>query len=464
MTKTLRRLLVTLGALAILELGARIPLPGIRLDLIGEGHLFDRVRNLSILSLGIMPYLSSAALVMLLSGLIAPLRRLREGDESRHQSFHRIILVVTAGLALLQGIGVAEFWIGGASLAAPHLMVGPWTFRFLTAVTLAAGAMLTLALVQLVTRRGLGNGIAVIFLVAVGQEIFHWLGTELATPLLPAPRSPSWTLFVLIMAVLVVVLATWLRARHPLTLTDDFGDLVLDIPLRPNLTGTLPLMGVTTLIGMLGLIPGLGPYIWYPVAPWWTWVIRLLLVAGLNLLFTAWLMNPDDLRRRAARWGFRTTAGTEIDGLLMRMFWPHTVILWLVMLSQPVILMILNVRPEVGQFFGAALLVNIALILELWRVLRPRLARDQNHTVCMIESRVWLEPALAHVRLEEAGIDSRVEDDRLIGVTGSRAPWEICKPRFPAFFNYPHLGGGRVRLLVAPEARERAEAELARWQ
>jgi len=467
MTKTQRRLLITLGVLVVLELGARIPLPALRYDTLGEALPFGMRHKVSILSLGLLPYLSAAGFMMLLSGLVAPLRRLREGDEVLNQRFNRFILAFTTLLALLQGFGVAQVWTSDGIVASHFLLTSPWLFRVLTAVAMAVGTLLTVSLAQLVTRHGLGNGVALIILVGLGRDLFRWLRVELATPLLPEPRSPSWTLFVLVAVALVAVLAAWLRARHPLILQDEKSELVVDVPLRPNLTGAMPLAASATIVGMLGMIPALGPYVWYPAAPWWSWAIRLLLVAGINLLFTAWLTNPVDLRLRAARWGFRLAGqGSEawFDGTLLRMFWPHTLILWLVLLSQPVVLMIVNVRPEVGQFFGAALLINVALAMEFWRVMRPRFERDRGETVCVLQSRVWLEPALAHVRLEGAGIESRVEDDRVIGLTGSRSPWEICKPRFPAFFNYPYLGGGRVCMLVAPESREAAKAELERWR
>lgn len=458
-----KRLLLTLAVLVLLELGDRIPLPGIRLrglDGLGGPQTF------SILALGIMPYLSAAALTMLFSGLISPLRRLRDGELPGRRRFDLIVMSLTALLGLMQGFGSSIGLAHSIHATQGQLLTGQALFQVLCAVTLAAGAMLTAALAQLITRRGLGNGIAVILVAGYGMRALKLLREEFRTTQLPLPHSHHWLGLILFTLALLLLLAAWLRVHRPLRLLDESGAVALEAPLRPNLTGALPLFATGAVLGLLVSIPVLGRFFWDPAGPWWTWATRLVLVALINLLLTVWLLDPGDLRRRAARWGLKVEgkAGDgEINRLLMRHYWPQTLILWLLVLSRPLAGTIVNLRPETTYLYGARFMVALALILEFWRAARARGAVEDDDWMPMLESRVKIEPEMARVRLAQAGVEARVVDDRCIGVTGSLAPWEISKPRFPAFFNYPYLGGGRVRLLVPPAQVAAAEQELDRW-
>lgn len=463
-----KRALVTLGALAVLEFGSRIPLPGIAVDLpdfMATGRGF--ARRGSLFSLGIMPYLSAALFMMLLSGVVPVLRRLREGDPGQRLRFDRLILIFTLLLALVQGWSVGVFHRNFALELHGQGQVIDTFWPPLTAIALAAGTLITVLLAHLVTARGLGNGVALIFIVGGAERIWRALHIELTTPLLPAPAREHWLGVGLLSLVFVLALLAWQRAGRPLRLLDEQGEPVFIAPLRLNHTGVLPLMGSAGVLGVLGMLPGVSALVLRPDPIWWYYLVQLVLAALLNLMFTAWILDPADLRRRAARWGLRVEGGGDekmFDLILMRLFWPQTMVLWLMILVRPLVPAIANLRGETATLLGGGTLVGIALIFEFRRRIVDREAAARiGADRCVLASRVALEAELARLRLTEAGIPARVVDDRVIGVTGSRAPWELCRPRFPAFFNYPYLGGGRLRLLVTPEREAAARAEIDRW-
>lgn len=452
-----RRISVTLGILFLYELGAHVPLPGLGIDslLRGEaGAPFFEGRRHSVMALGLMPYLSAAAFLMLLSGLFAPLRRLREGDAAQRGRFELALVVLTLVLGLLQGVGLARAYGSDAGALA------------LIATTLGAASLLVVGLARIVTRWGLMNGVALILLAAESRRALHGLPREMRAPLLPAPQSRHWLGLILFTLLVIALLAAWLRARRRLVLVDAAGNTIHKAALRPSLTGALPLAATAGIIGTAGtLVPALRGFFWQPGPGAWAWIVRLALIALVNLLLTAWLFHPGDLRRRAARWGLRPAGDPDerdFDRLLMRWFWPHTLLLWALALTPLLVPRIANLRPETTLLYGSGLLVITALILEAWRLIRARAEDDAQAMAVILSSRVRLEPEIARAWLARAGIAARIEDSRCIGVTGSKGPWEASAPRFPAFFNYPYLGGGEVRLLVAADRLDAARAELKR--
>ncbi len=456
-----KRILVTVAGMLLFEIGARIPLPGLHfenlLDLLSRGSA--DLRRSSIFALGIMPYLSAAALMMLLSGIIPPLRRLREGGFGQRRDFDRIIMIVTALTALAQGFGLNQFY----KAAGPTMLtVGPTLFQVALMLSLAAGSLLAVTLARWITRDGLGNGIALLLVFGHGRQLISWLQLELGQPRLPAPRSHHWLGLLVFTILLVIILMAWIRARRPLRLIDENGDTLLDAPLRPALTGVLPLINAGALLAYIALIPGLEPLVHIPTELWWSWVVRLVILFPFVWIMGSWLLDHRDLERRLERWGLRLEVGVDVRVLVRRLLPLQFLVLSLFIFCRPLLMTLINARVGLMLLSAGELVVVVALVLEFWRV--ARLRRDlPDDAVPVLESRVRLELDIAGARLARLGIESWVEDDRIIGVTGSRGPWELCKPRFPALFNYPYLGGGRVRLLLRPECVTQAESEEASW-
>jgi preprotein translocase subunit SecY len=170
-----RRVGFTLGALLLYRIASHIPLPGINPGVwaqfypAGSGGVLGMantlsggaVARLSILSLGIVPYVSAAILMQMAILLVPALRAVRDAGESGRQRIDRYTMIVTVLVAAIQSYGIA-----GGLQRVTHLVPEPGSlFTVTTVLTLAAGALVVVWLCNQITARGIGNGIALMLCV-----------------------------------------------------------------------------------------------------------------------------------------------------------------------------------------------------------------------------------------------------------------------------------------------------------
>jgi preprotein translocase subunit SecY len=166
--ETQKRLFITVGVLIVFRLLAYIPLPGV--DQKALAAFFHSAAGIldsgassprfSILSLGIMPFLSSCILLQLLSAVIPPLHRATFGGEKGRYKVVRYTYLFTLGLALVQAYGISV-WLD--TISGVHVATMPSVpFRIVATATLTAACFLLLFLADIVNNYGIGNGIAML--------------------------------------------------------------------------------------------------------------------------------------------------------------------------------------------------------------------------------------------------------------------------------------------------------------
>jgi len=168
-----RRVLITIGILIILRIMFFIPLPGINIsalqDFLGKIQnpffstkieLFTKMtRSLTIFSLGLMPFFSACLLLQIGSIFLLFLRRLTFGGEQGRNGLLRYTYILTILLSILQ----AYFLTSWILIKEPHLVALPaWQFRLITIPILVGAVILLLFIADIITRYGIGNGVAVI--------------------------------------------------------------------------------------------------------------------------------------------------------------------------------------------------------------------------------------------------------------------------------------------------------------
>jgi preprotein translocase subunit SecY len=173
------RVLFTIGMLAVYRIGAHIPTPGINgaelskfllakggammgfFDLFSGGAL----SQMTIMALGIMPYISASIIFQLLTVVIPALGRLaKEGDAGR-KKIVKYTRYSTVGIAAVQALGIAmglEGMGGGQFIQDPG-----WGFRIMTMITLTSGTAFLMWLGEQITERGIGNGISLIIFAGI---------------------------------------------------------------------------------------------------------------------------------------------------------------------------------------------------------------------------------------------------------------------------------------------------------
>jgi preprotein translocase subunit SecY len=176
-----RRIWFTIGALLVFRLGTYIPLPGIDQaalaqlfrsqagGFLGQADLFSggAVGRLAIFALGLMPYLSAAILLQLVSIVVPRLAALPNQGERGRRRLENYTLGLTFAFAAFQAFGIAA-----ALESIPNFVVEPGVlFRLTTVLSLTGGTIFLVWLSGQITARGVGNGLALIFFMGVVLEL-----------------------------------------------------------------------------------------------------------------------------------------------------------------------------------------------------------------------------------------------------------------------------------------------------
>jgi preprotein translocase subunit SecY len=179
-TELRNRILFTFGMLAVYRLGAFVVTPGINPDVIRgffqqmSGTMFGlfsmfsggALEQLSIFSLGIMPYISASIIFQLLTVVIPQLETLKKEGEQGRKKINQYTRYATIGLAMFQSTLIAlaleNGQFGQGAVAEPG-----WGFRLMCMVTLTTGTAFIMWLGEQITERGIGNGISLIIFAGI---------------------------------------------------------------------------------------------------------------------------------------------------------------------------------------------------------------------------------------------------------------------------------------------------------
>jgi preprotein translocase subunit SecY len=178
-----RKILITFLLLAICRIGVHIPVPGVDSQAVAELFagmqgtlvgLFDMftgggLGNLAIFALGIMPYISAAIIIQLLTVVSPELKRLskEEGAAGRNK-ITQYTRYGTVLIATVQGLGIAIGIENMTSPAGVPVVMDPgWGFRITTVMTLVAGTIFLMWLGEQITEYGIGNGISLIICAGI---------------------------------------------------------------------------------------------------------------------------------------------------------------------------------------------------------------------------------------------------------------------------------------------------------
>ncbi len=175
-----RRIFFTILMLAVYRLGVFVPTPGISADvvknIISQGTIFEifnlfsggALSRFSVFALGIMPYISASIIFQLLSVSVPAIERLSKEGEAGRKKITRYTRYGTVILALIQGFGIAY---GLKQQGAVLPGVPDWQFYITTMITLAAGTAFLMWLGEIISERGIGNGISLIIFSGIVTRI-----------------------------------------------------------------------------------------------------------------------------------------------------------------------------------------------------------------------------------------------------------------------------------------------------
>ena len=261
------RIYFVLFAILVFRIGAHIPLPGIDLDqlsqlfhdnrsnaILGYFDMFSggALSNMSLLSLGIMPYISSSICMQFLSYSVPSIEELRKhGGETGRQKINQYTRQLTLLISILQAFGVSKM------IAANSMVVLPlFQFYMLTVVSLSTGTMFMMWLGDQITRYGIGNGISILIFSGIVSR-FPEAFSKLMSQARQGQTSYAVIGFVFVLMVAVIAFIVYMeRGQRQLTLTYPKRQqgrrmsmqASSKLPLKINMVGILPPIIAQTLI------------------------------------------------------------------------------------------------------------------------------------------------------------------------------------------------------------------------
>jgi len=253
-----RKILFTIGILVVFRFLAHVPLPGVDPDalktifeqnlLFGMLDLFTggAMQQFSVVALGVYPYITSSIIMQLLVPVIPRLQAISQEGELGQQKINRITHLATIPLAGLQGYAIiALLRSQGVSIGA----LGPLAMATIL-ITLVAGTMFLVWLGELITERGIGNGISIIIFGGIVAGLPGIVGNFIVTAIGGNPEGLiAYIILTLAMLVLIVIFVEAHR-RIPVQYaksTFRSGRMYRQsgstyIPLRINTAGMIPLI------------------------------------------------------------------------------------------------------------------------------------------------------------------------------------------------------------------------------
>lgn len=322
-----KKLIYTFMMLLVFRLVGVIPAPGVDyarvqaamstnnlplLDLVNmmTGSNFQ---NMTIMAMGITPYINSSIIMQLLTIAIPALERMQKSGPEGQKKIAQITRYVTVGLAVLQAIGLV------AGLG--YIKAG-WYNTVLVGVSMAAGTALSMWIGERITEKGIGNGISLLIFAGIISNLFTGFTGLIADAFRATSLTPWLTLLaVLLVAVVMIVVVTFVdmgvrrinvHFAKRVSGRKMYGGQNSVIPLKVVSVGVLPLIFAYSFMAFPGTIiqmvgPESGAAIWWnrymnAASPWYLLITALLIIA-FTYFYTSISFQPDEMAKNIQQQG-----------------------------------------------------------------------------------------------------------------------------------------------------------------
>ena len=330
-----KRVLFTLGLLAVYRIGSHITTPGISKEalailaeqakntMFGLYDMFSgqNLSQMTIFALGIMPYISASIILQLLTVVWPYLERLSKEGELGRRKITQYTRYGTILLAIVQSLGIAIFLERSTEIAGglPLVYNPGWGFRLMTVLTMTTGSAFIMWLGEQITERGIGNGMSLIIFAGIV------VGFPQAVVLtLDQLRRGDLSLFamllLLVLMVLVIGAIVFVERGHRRVTVQYakrmvgrrmYGGSSTHIPLKVNTGGVIPVIFASSILAFPATLAQM-----FPAGSWMSRaaaqldyampLYNLLFVAGIIFFcyfYTAIIFNPDDVAENMRKYG-----------------------------------------------------------------------------------------------------------------------------------------------------------------
>ena len=400
-----RKLLFTLGIIAIYRVGGWIPIPGVEMELLREAvatgaatgivgiiNVFagGALQQMAVFALGIMPYITASIIMQLLAVVIPKLEELRREGEQGRRKITQYTRYTTVGLALLQSTALVTLARSGQAFQVNVMPDAGTGIILLAVLTLTAGTSMIMWLGELITQRGVGNGMSLLIYVSIISQF----PSELR--IVQVANGWEWVVGVLVMGLILTVAVVFMemgQRRIPVQYARrqvgrrSYGGQSTYIPLKVNQSGVIPVIFASSLMFLPGLAasvsgsPGIQRWVEAYLEDARSWVF-ILVFAILTIFFcyfySAITFNPLEVADNMKRYGGfipgirpgRQTA-EYLDRVLTRITLPGSLYLASVAVL-PFILLAVG-RIEAFPLGGVSLLIMVGVALQTMQQVESQL-------------------------------------------------------------------------------------------
>jgi preprotein translocase subunit SecY len=406
-----RKLLFVLLILAIFRLGSQVPTPGVNVANVqscisqveDEGiysliNLFSggALLQLTIFALGIMPYITASIILQLLVVVIPRLEALKKEGQSGQTKITQYTRYLTLGLALLQATGIVALARSGQLLSNCSLPLlhdnGTSTFLVMV-VTMTAGTAVIMWLGELITDRGIGNGMSLL--------IFTQVVATFPASLWAVGKQKGWWVFGIVLVIGLVIIAAVIfieqaQRRIPVQYARRmvgrkmFGGSSTYIPLKVNQAGIIPVIFASSLLYLPAMASQFNPT---SDSVWVRWVndylvqgdhpvymlVFFLLIVFFTYFYVSITFNPEEVADNMKKYGgfipgIRAGKPTEdyLAYVLSRITLPGALYLGLISLIPLIAFVVIDANQNF-PFGGTSILIMVGVALDTVKQIESQL-------------------------------------------------------------------------------------------
>jgi preprotein translocase subunit SecY len=415
-----KKVMLTLGMIAIYRVGTYIPTPGIdgaklaqffaRLAQSQGGALFGimnmfsggAISRLTIFALGIMPYISSSIIIQLLTAVIPALEKLAKEGEAGRKKIVQYTRYGTIALSIIQSFFIALWLENPARFQGLQIVQFPgWPFRILTVITLTSGTAFIMWLGEQIQEYGIGNGMSLIITAGIVSRIPTALYQlySLFSPFAPEkaqldPFTLVLMVFMLVAVIVAVIVVTQGQRKIPVQYAKRvvgrkiYGGQSTFLPLRVNQAGVIPIIFAQSIILFPATIAGFIPNQTFQRfamsltrGEWLYNSLYALLIMFFAYFYTAITFNPIDISDNMKKYGGfvpgirpgRQTA-EYLDFIMTRITFPGAAFLAIIAVFPSIISGWLKIPYLVASFFGGTgLLIIVGVMLDTMKQIESHL-------------------------------------------------------------------------------------------
>jgi len=406
-----KKIFFTLSIMALFRFGSTVPTPGVSytnvkvcIDQAQGGGLFGLINlfsggallQLSVFALGIMPYITASIIVQLLTVVIPRFEALKKEGQSGTATLTQYTRYLTIGLAILQSTGLVAVartpgrLISGCSL--PIIPDTSWQRIVTMIVVMTAGTSVIMWLGELITDRGVGNGMSILIFTSIAASFPSQLWS------IRLQKGLFAFLFICAVGILIVAAVIFVeqaQRRVPVQYAkrmvgrQAYGGTSTYIPIKVNQAGVIPVIFASSLL----YIPSLMVNFTNSQAGWAVWVSRNLvngdnaiymfaysaLIIFFTYFYVAITFNPDEVADNMKKYGgfipgIRAGRPTSeyLQYVLSRITAPGSIYLALVAII-PIFALILFGATQNFPFGGTAILIVVGVGLDTAKQIESQL-------------------------------------------------------------------------------------------